>query len=259
MIFRRKPTPEPASPVSPDDDAFETADDDVTDDDALDDVDEADEEQDNDEDEADDDEAAADDEPDPWTALDLSQDWRDDGPFDIDEVDLDEDTVARLDLGTLIVTPAEGLQLQIIADPETGQGMALVAMSATSAIQVTLFAAPSSLGFATDVRDDMIAETTQAGGTSELAEGPFGTELRRVVPATDDAGNSGMAPLRDWFAQGPRWLLNARLMGQAALDSTGAGELAVFDDFFRNLVVRRGDGAMVPGQVIGLTLPTSGS
>ena len=241
MIFRRKPKSGSASPASADDDAMGTVDADATDDDQADD-DLAD---------APDDAEDAED-ADPWAELDASRDWRDDGPFDIDEVELADDEVPRLDLGSLIITPAQGMQLQIIADPETGQGMALVAAAGTSAIQVTLYAAPVSPGFATDLRADMVAETEQSGGS---CEGPFGTELRRVVPATDDAGNSGMAPLRDWYAQGPRWLLNGRLMGQAAIDTDGTGEVELLDDFFRNLIVRRGDGAMVPGQVIGLTLP----
>ena len=242
MIFRRKPKSGSASPASADDEAMGPVDADATDDDPAD-------------DDAPDDDAEDAEDADPWAELDASRDWRDDGPFDIDEVELADDEVPRLDLGSLIITPAQGMQLQIIADPETGQGMALVAAAGTSAIQVTLYAAPVSPGFATDLRADMVAETEQSGGSCEYAEGPFGTELRRVVPATDDAGNSGMAPLRDWYAQGPRWLLNGRLMGQAAIDTDGTGEVELLDDFFRNLIVRRGDGAMVPGQVIGLTLP----
>ncbi len=267
MIFRRKKTTEPSSPDSPDitDETLDDVDladeagDDTSDvaEPVDDDSDAADDSDDDDDDDEDDN--AADDAPaeDPWQALDASQDWRDDGPFDYDEVDLEDDPVARLDLGSLIVTPAPGVELQIVADPDTGQGMALVAMTSTSALQVTLLAAPSSPGFATDVRDEMIAETMQMGGNVELAEGPFGTELRRVVPATDGEGNEGFAPLRDWFAQGPRWLLNARLMGAAAQDVKGTGEAAGLEDFFRNLIVRREDGAMVPGQVITLTIPTA--
>jgi hypothetical protein len=88
---------------------------------------------------------------------------------------------------------------------------------------VTLYAAPVSPRFATDLRADMVAETEQSGGscnTPKVRSAPSSV----VVPATDDAGSSGMAPLRDWYAQGPRWLLNGRLMGQAAIDTDGTGE-----------------------------------
>ena len=177
MIFRRKPKSGSASPASADDEAMGPVDADATDDDPAD-------------DDAPDDDAEDGEDADPWAELDASRDWRDDGPFDIDEVELADDEVPRLDLGSLIITPAQGMQLQIIADPETGQGMALVAAAGTSAIQVTLYAAPVSPGFATDLRADMVAETEQSGGSCEYAEGPFGTELRRVVPATDDASPS---------------------------------------------------------------------
>ncbi|MEE3553429.1 hypothetical protein QO159_30390, partial [Pseudomonas aeruginosa] len=36
---------------------------------------------------------------------------REDGPFDIDEVDLDADDVERIDFGSLIVTPFENMQM----------------------------------------------------------------------------------------------------------------------------------------------------
>lgn len=193
---------------------------------------------------------------DEWAAFDASRDWRHDGPFDVSEVDLDEDEVSRLDLGSLIVTPSDGMTLQIIADEATGQGTALVAGLGKSAIQIAVLAAPQSGGTAADVREDILNQTQAAGAHTELAKGPFGTELRRVLPALDAEGNEGYAAVRDWFAEGPRWLLNGRLLGDAALDTENAGAARVFDEFFRNLVVRRGDAAMVPGSVIPLVLPT---
>lgn len=39
-----------------------------------------------------------------WQAWDASFD-RDEGPFDIEEVDLDADDVTRVDLGAVVVTP----------------------------------------------------------------------------------------------------------------------------------------------------------
>ena len=181
--------------------------------------------------------------------------WRSEGPFDLDEVDLDGDEVERMDLGALIITPEEGMQLQIVADAETRQGMALVAVLGASAIQVEVRAAPNSGGFAKEIRGDIEAETKEAGGTCDVARGPFGIELRRVVAATDQEGNEGFAPLRDWFAEGPRWLLIGRLMGEAALDVNGEGAALVMEEFFGNLIVRRGSEAMGAGQTVPITIP----
>ena len=47
-----------------------------------------------------------------WAEIDEFFD-RYEGPFDIDEVDLDEDDVQRIDLGALVVTPFEEMQLQL--------------------------------------------------------------------------------------------------------------------------------------------------
>lgn len=224
---------------------------------ADDDLDEDDAEEDADGDELDDEEPGddSDDDAEDWDEFEASADWREDGPFDIDEVDLEGDDVARLDLGALVVTPEEGMQLQIVANAETNEGMALVVALEQSALQLELRAAPASPGFAKEIRGDFEAETVAAGGTSQMAKGPFGIELRRVVPATDAEGNEGYAPFRDWFAEGPRWLLMGRLMGEAALDTEGEGAAAVFEEVFANLIVRRGDEAMAPGQIVPLTIP----
>lgn len=195
-----------------------------------------------------------DDDEDRWAAFDASRDWRDDGPFDVDEVELEGDDVPRLDLGSLIVTPSESMQLQITADPATQQGISLLVRHGESAFQVTVWAAPTSDGYASEVRDDISEETLDAGGSSEPVEGPFGTELRRTVPVQDEDGSAAIMPVRDWFAQGPRWLLTGRIFGVAAMEPTH-DDASEFEEFFRNLIVRRGEEAMAPGSVIPLTLP----
>ena len=46
-------------------------------------------------------------------------DWRSDGPFDTDEVELSGDSVTRVDLGALVVTPWDGLGLQLQVNEAT--------------------------------------------------------------------------------------------------------------------------------------------
>ena len=252
MIFGRKK--QQASPTEPDpadladelrdEDLEDVSDDDVDDDDLE------------EEDDVDfDDDEEVDEEADEWIAFDESQDWREDGPFDIDEVDLEADDVPRLDLGALIVTPEEGMQIQIIADAESGNGLALVLSLDGAAMQVEVKAAPLSGGFAAEVRDDIIEETLSVGGSAERRRGPYGTELRRVVPVESPGGEGSFAPLRDWLVEGPRWLLVARMMGEAAVDVEGDGASQPFDEAFRNFIVRRGDEPMAPGQTVPLKVP----
>ena len=49
---------------------------------------------------------------------------REEGPFDISEVDLDDDDVARLDFGALVATPFPGMQLQLQVNREANTGQA---------------------------------------------------------------------------------------------------------------------------------------
>jgi hypothetical protein len=253
VIFGRKK--QQASPTEPDPaDIADELDDDELEDDSDSDETEAIDDDEPDED-FDDDDEEVDEEADEWIAFDESEDWREEGPFDIDEVDLEADDIVRLDLGALIVTPEEGMQIQIIADAESGNGLALVLSLDGAAMQVEVKAAPQSGGFAAEVRDDIIEETLSAGGSAERTKGPYGTELRRVVPVDSPDGEDAFAPLRDWLVEGPRWLLVARMMGEAAIDITGDGASRPFDEAFRNLIVRRGDEPMAPGQTVPLKVP----
>jgi hypothetical protein len=60
-----------------------------------------------------------------------------------------------------------------------------------------------------------------------------------------------------WVAEGPRWLLRGIVYGQAAIEDDA--ESAVVTDVlfaFRQVIVRRGDEAMAPGDLLPLTMPS---
>ncbi|MFT4294601.1 MAG: DUF3710 domain-containing protein [Micropruina sp.] len=188
--------------------------------------------------------------------FDPDTDWRFDGPFDHDEVDLAADEVERLDLGSLILTPWEGMGLQLQVNEATQQVVAALAFWEQSGLELALLAAPTSGGLAEELREDLTEEAQQAGGSASTVVGPFGPELRRVLPAEGPSGEQLFQVSRTWFAEGPRWLLRGTLLGEAGLTEDDEGAAAPFVEFFRNVVVRRGDGPMVPGEVIGMTMPT---
>ncbi|MFT3861281.1 DUF3710 domain-containing protein [Micropruina sp.] len=183
-------------------------------------------------------------------------DWRADGPFDYDEVDLTADEVQRLDLGSLILTPWEGMGLQLQVNEGSDQVMAALAFWEQSGLELALLAAPTNGGLADELREDLTEEAEQAGGSSSTADGPFGPELRRVLPAEGPSGEQLFQVSRTWFAEGPRWLLRGTLLGEAGLTEDEEGTAAPFVEFFRNVVVRRGDAPRVPGEVIAMTMPT---
>ena len=192
-----------------------------------------------------------------WQELDASQDWRYDGPFDIDEVDLDADEVERLDFGSVILTPFDGMKLQLQVSQSGSQVQAVLVMHQKSALEVALFAAPARTSMLAETRAEMAEATEAAGGTMTLAEGPFGTEVRQRMPVEAAGGKQGQAVTRTWFAEGPKWLLRGVLMGQAAGRDDQDGPAALLYEFFCNLVVRRGDAPQVPGQLIAMTVPAS--
>ncbi len=182
-------------------------------------------------------------------------DWRAEGPFDYEEVDLGHDEVNRIDLGSLIVTPWEGLGVQLQVDEATRVVQAITCVWEDSGLEVVLFAAPVSGGLAHDLREELVEETEAAGGKASFEDGPFGPQLKRVIPQAGPKGEQLFHVSQVWFAEGPRWLLRGTLLGEAALADAADAKALPFVEFFRNLVVRRGGKPMVPGEVIGLKLP----
>ena len=191
-------------------------------------------------------------------ALD-SMDWRTDGPFDIDEVDLDADTEAdppRIDLGSMVLTVFPGAELRLQVSEETQQIVSAMLVTSDSALEVGAYAAPRSGGLWSELRDEMIESATEAGGSAALIEGPFGVELRRLLPVSTPDGEQGYQPSRMWVAEGPRWLLRGILYGQAALEDGVESPVAELLTAFRHVVVRRGDEPMAPGDLLPLRMPT---
>ncbi len=186
---------------------------------------------------------------------DAELDWRHDGPFDFEEVDLSDDGVPRIDLGTLILTPWDGLNLQLQVDEQTQKVLAVVGVWGESGLEVAIFAAPSSAGLADSMREEAAAEAVAAGGTADVVVGEFGDELRRTIPQRGPKNEQLYHVSSVWYAEGPRWLLRGTLLGEAALTPDDLAVAAPFLEFFRNLVVRRGDSPMVPGEQILMELP----
>ena len=58
-----------------------------------------------------------------------------------------------------------------------------------------------------------------------------------------------------WVVEGPRWLLRGIVYGQAALEEGVEPPVSEFLTAFRSVVVRRGDQAMGPGDLLALDLP----
>ena len=206
-------------------------------------------------------------------ALDATE-WRTDGPFEVAELagtddDLDDDQ-PRIDLGSIIVTPVPGseLRLQVNETQDIVSAMLVLPVTApatngaqpevvgSSALELSAYAAPRSGGLWAELRDEISEAATEVGGSAELAAGPFGVELRRLLPVTTPDGEQGYQPSRMWVAEGPRWLLRGIVYGQAAIESDDDDPaVAAVLAAFREVVVRRGDEAMAPGDLLPMSMP----
>jgi len=199
--------------------------------------------------------------------------WRTNGPFEVSELtDADEDDdQPRIDLGSIIVTPVPGSELRLQVNEAQDIISAMLVLPITgpttngaepevvgsSALELSAYAAPRSGGLWAELRDEISEAATEVGGSAELAAGPFGVELRRLLPVTTPSGEQGYQPSRMWVAEGPRWLLRGIVYGQAAItDDDEDPAVAAVLEAFREVVVRRGDEAMAPGDLLPMTMPS---
>lgn len=200
-------------------------------------------------------------------ALDAA-DWRADGPFDITEIESDDDDddledeedvasdgAARIDLGSLVLTGFEGMELRLQMAEQTQQLVSAMMINGDSALELAAYAAPRSGGLWSELRDEMMEQATESGGSASMAEGPFGVELRRLLQVTTPDGEQGYQPSRMWVVEGPRWLLRGIVYGQAALEEGVGPPVEALLNAFRSVVVRRGQEAKAPGDLLPLSLP----
>lgn len=170
------------------------------------------------------------------------------GPWDV----ADRATpMERVDLGSLQVPVLPGLDIQLVFAEQHGAWVT-VRHDQMSEMQVQAFAAPKSSGIWDEVRDEIAAEIAAAGGTSQVREGTFGTELHARVPAEPGKPASGFRPVRFVGVDGPRWFLRGLFAGQAAVDPAAAAPL---EALLREVVVVRGDQPMAPRDLLELRLP----
>ncbi len=172
------------------------------------------------------------------------------GPFDESEVDVEERDC--IDLGSLLITPAGPMELQLQVDEESGQVIAAVLVGEEGALELRAFAASRGGGAWDELRPRISAEMARMGGTTDEQEGSFGTELLCMVPMQDPDGKPATQPSRIVAHEGPAWLLRATLMGRPAVEEDIVGP---WEETIRQVVVRRGREAMPPGTPLPLTLP----
>ncbi|MGH3454415.1 MAG: DUF3710 domain-containing protein, partial [Nocardioidaceae bacterium] len=94
------------------------------------------------------------------------------GPWDADEVEVDPDDPATVDLGGLIITGRPELELRLQTDQATGTVGAAMLVSQAGAVELRAFAASRSGGVWDDIRREIAAEASNRGGTATETDGP---------------------------------------------------------------------------------------
>lgn len=181
-----------------------------------------------------------------------ARDVRADGPYDESEVELDEEDGSRVNLGALSVKGRPGVEVRLQADQATGQVQALMIVAEDGAMELRPFAAPRHDSIWDDIRERLAEEATRRGGKSAEVDGPFGTALQMVLPATAPDGTEGTQTSTVLGISGPRWLLRVSTFGRPAMEYRHDG---VLEQVLRDVVVIRGTQPMSPGDPLPLTLP----
>lgn len=176
------------------------------------------------------------------------------GPFDVDDLS-EEDAQARMDLGALLIPPAEGVELRVQVDERTDQVQSVLLAGEEGAVEVRAFAAPRNGDLWGDVRPRLAADFAQRGGTASEQEGRFGTEVHGRLTVKTADGRTGTQVSRIIGVNGPRWMLRATLLGRPAVEPESAGP---WEDLIAAIAVRRGSQAMPPGAELPVTLPSRG-
>ncbi|MFL6135173.1 MAG: DUF3710 domain-containing protein [Nocardioidaceae bacterium] len=177
---------------------------------------------------------------------------RADGPWDVSELDIPEDDQSRLNLGSLLLTPPDTLDVQLQVDEASGQVAAVIMAGEEGAVELRAFAAPRNGDIWDDVRRQVAGEVARLGGTATEVDGPWGSELRVALTVELPDGQHAPQTSRVIGIPGPRWLLRATMFGRPAVEYNPDGDV---ERALRDVVVVRGGTPIPPGDPLPLTIP----
>lgn len=166
----------------------------------------------------------------------------DEGPFDIEDFDDPEQaTVARLDLGSVLVPMPAGGQVQVELSP-AGVPSAIWVVTANGRFTIAAYAAPKSPGLWREVAAELADALRKDNAQVSIQDGPWGREVLGV----------GAGVVRFIGVDGYRWMVRCVVNGNAeAMDALVADARAALAD----TVVRRGDTALPVRTPLPVQLP----
>lgn len=158
-----------------------------------------------------------------------------------------------VDLGSLRIEPKRGMQLRLEVEKTSQRVIAVTLEFDGSTLQLQPFAAPRSSGLWHGIRAQIMEQIVKQGGQATEQEGPFGPEVKAVVPV-QTSGSFGTRDVRFVGVDGPRWFLRGVIGGQAATDPEAAETIHAM---LRSVVVVRGSTPMPPRDLLPLSVPAA--
>lgn len=101
------------------------------------------------------------------------------GPLDISEIESQDGYV---DLGALLIAPADGLQLRLEVEEATQRVVAVTMDLGGSSLQLQAFAAPRSEGLWDEIREQISESVASQNGETEEISGASGPSWWRNCP-----------------------------------------------------------------------------
>jgi len=165
------------------------------------------------------------------------------GPFDIDDFDdPDQATIARLDLGSVLVPMPEAGQVQVEIN-EAGVPSAVWVVTPHGRFTIAAYAAPKSTGLWREVASELAESLRKDVPKVSIEDGPWGREV---------VGSGGPAVVRFIGVDGYRWMIRCVVNGPEesirALAEQAREALA-------DTVVRRGDTPLPVRTPLPVALP----
>jgi hypothetical protein len=179
----------------------------------------------------------------------VEEDPRANGPWDASEVDEPEE--GRLDLGSLLIRPHDGVELRLQIDEASGALVAVLLAVGDGAVELRPFASAKDVNLWDEGRKQITAQLRQQGATVTERPGEHGVELHVEQPVEAE-GKRMVQASRMVGIRGPRWVLRAVFLGRYATDPAPDSALLAA---LRDVVVVRGSGPLPPGEAIPLHLP----
>ncbi|GGW73062.1 DUF3710 domain-containing protein [Streptomyces xantholiticus] len=163
------------------------------------------------------------------------------GPWDSRELLAPQRALAHLDLGGLLVPNRAGMRLTVAMTGDAIDAVNVLLSQGTIGLAAMATIQPVWDAIRTELADGIV----QAGGSAAEVEGTLGWELRVHLTA------GARVATRFVGADGPGWFLRGAITGEEPDIYS-----AVFDRFFRDTVVVRGDRGLADRAAISLTLPS---